>query len=199
MDTSSEVQRIWVDSLEQDPAYPSCSSITGGGYNGPEVDGGVTLPQLKSNVPKELSPNILEDDLATLVPNKGIKLPTTILVELEEEDLVYQCYDEDSSQSDECASEGAGIDKEKTFQLDVNVPIGFVCHNCEMYAIVGMRYRCKDCWEKWHTFELIASDGDSSVPEVLKRDLNSQSDGEDNLMSEGERRSQSDECGPEGA
>ncbi|KAF5205573.1 hypothetical protein FRX31_004840, partial [Thalictrum thalictroides] len=41
------------------------------------------------------------------------------------------------------------IDTEKTFQLDLNEPVGYVCHNCEMYAIVGMRYRCKDCWEKY--------------------------------------------------
>ncbi|KAF5180117.1 hypothetical protein FRX31_030296, partial [Thalictrum thalictroides] len=41
-----------------------------------------------------------------------------------------------------------GIDTEKTFQLDRDVPVGYFCHNGEMYAIVGMRYRCKDCWEK---------------------------------------------------
>ncbi|KAF5196992.1 hypothetical protein FRX31_013421, partial [Thalictrum thalictroides] len=73
--------RKWVDSLERDPAYPSYASITvaGDGNKGPEDDRGVTLPQLKSNVPKKQSPDILEEDLATLEPNKGMKLPTTKL------------------------------------------------------------------------------------------------------------------------
>ncbi|KAF5196919.1 hypothetical protein FRX31_013494, partial [Thalictrum thalictroides] len=73
-------RRKWVDSSrERDPACTSYASITGGGNNGPEDGGGVTLPQFKSNVPKKLSPDIFEEDMTTLVPNKGMKLPTTKL------------------------------------------------------------------------------------------------------------------------
>ncbi|PIA26910.1 hypothetical protein AQUCO_08500002v1 [Aquilegia coerulea] len=86
---TENIERIreWSDSLEPDlthpqniHACPTFASVAGGGNNGPGGDSGVTLQQMKSNVPKRRSSNILKEDLASLVPNKCMELATTKLV-----------------------------------------------------------------------------------------------------------------------
>ncbi|KAF5187868.1 hypothetical protein FRX31_022545, partial [Thalictrum thalictroides] len=52
-----------------------------------------------------------------------------------------------STQSDECAPEGAGIDREECDLSDLIMPMIW-CDNCKICPIVGKRYKCKDCWEK---------------------------------------------------
>ncbi|PIA30544.1 hypothetical protein AQUCO_05500082v1 [Aquilegia coerulea] len=74
----------------------------------------------------------------------------------------------------------------ESFQSDVRVHIRISCDNCQMFPIVGKRYKCKDCYNvgaggfdlcedcytdlvnqhhtQGHTFELIANRGDNPVP-----------------------------------